>query len=86
MNLAEILIEVRKLSPDEKEVVVEAIRLSDGLPSGLTPDERRDELFRRLQAKGMLSEIPNPRATPGDFEPVSIKGRPLSETIIEDRR
>lgn len=86
MNLAQILTEVRKLSPDEKEAVVEAIRLSDCLPSGLTPDERRDELFRRLQAKGMLSEIPERRATPGEFEPVSITGRPLSETIVEDRR
>jgi len=64
MNLERILIEVRKLSPGEKEVVAEAIRLSDNLPSGLTPGERSAELFRRLHATGMLKEIPNQRATP----------------------
>lgn len=85
MNLTEILSEVRKLSPAEKEVVAEATRVPATLPAKLDADERRIELFKNLKAKGLLRRIPSRSASPGDFEPVSITGKPLSDTIIEDR-
>ena len=56
----------------------------------LTPEELAEqELQRRLVAAGLLSEIkPPPRFMPPrePFTPVPIKGEPLSETIIRERR
>lgn len=86
MSLTEILTEVVKLSLDEKEQVLNMLKQSEEMERDKTVDERQAELFRRLQTKGMLKKIPVRRPTPGDFEPVPIQGRPLSETIIEDRR
>jgi predicted DNA-binding antitoxin AbrB/MazE fold protein len=54
------------------------------------PDEikrREAELFRRLEAEGTLIRFPAPATRPPpDFEPLVIKGEPLSETIIKERR
>jgi hypothetical protein len=56
----------------------------------LTPEELAEqELQRRLVAAGLLSEIKlPPRFMPPrePFTPVPIKGEPLSETIIRERR
>ena len=45
-----------------------------------------DELLREMLAEGLISHIPE-RITDeeDDFEPVEIKGKPLSETVLEDR-
>ncbi|MFM9905131.1 MAG: hypothetical protein ACKVQJ_11245 [Pyrinomonadaceae bacterium] len=86
MSVTEILREVEKLSPIEKEQVLGALRRSGDPTNGTDPVALQAELFRRLQKKGMLSSVPSRRPTPGDFDPIPIKGKPLSQTIIEDRR
>jgi Arc/MetJ-type ribon-helix-helix transcriptional regulator len=48
----------------------------------------RDEFYRHLIEIGLMSRLPD---TPDDFddpddEPISIKGEPLSETVIRERR
>ena len=44
------------------------------------------EVAQALLANGTISEIPDAWSTPDeDFEPVEIKGKPLSERILEDR-
>jgi len=68
----------------------------------LSPEEQADlhkvlerlllaEVDRRLLAKGLINRIP-PEPTEADiarfesWKPIHIEGKPLSETIIEDRR
>lgn len=45
-----------------------------------------DELLREMLAEGMISRIPEGISDEDDdFEPIKIKGKPISETILEDR-
>ena len=50
----------------------------------------RDELNQRLMAAGLITSLPDPALDidddDPDDQPVSIKGEPLSETIIRERR
>jgi len=50
----------------------------------------RDELNRRLMAAGLITSLPDPALDLDDDDPddapVTIKGEPLSETIIRERR
>jgi Arc/MetJ-type ribon-helix-helix transcriptional regulator len=47
-----------------------------------------DELNRRLLASGLVSRLPDPAQDIDDDDdpPIVIKGEPLSETIIRERR
>ena len=50
----------------------------------------RDEFNRRLLAAGRIASLPDPALDidddDPDDQPVAIKGEPLSETIIRERR
>ncbi len=83
MSVTEIINEVRKLSSEERRQVLEALRQTEIPP---TDEEKRAPLHRHLIAEGMLTAVPPRRNLPRDFEPVPIEGKPLSETIIEERR
>lgn len=55
-------------------------------------ENRRDdtrvskEILQELLAEGMISRIPKGVTDEDDdFEPITIKGKPLSETLLEDR-
>ena len=46
-----------------------------------------EALLRDLLAEGLLEELPIDEAAPEEpFEPVVVRGEPLSEQIIEERR
>ena len=46
-----------------------------------------DELNQRLLAAGRIAKLPDPAEdTDDDDGPVTIKGEPLSETILRERR
>lgn len=46
-----------------------------------------DELHRQMLADGLLSQLPNSADDmDDDEEPAEIEGKPLSETIIRERR
>lgn len=72
--------EVKQLSPEEQA------ELRKNLEKLLL-----DEVDRRLLARGVISRIPPP-PTEEDiarwraYKPITVQGKPLSETIIEDRR
>ncbi len=85
MSVAEIIQEIRKLSREDKEQVIDAL-LREREISKKSTEERQEELLRRLHAKGVIKSIPKREIADRNFEPVSIKGKPLSETIIEERR
>lgn len=44
------------------------------------------EVLREMLAEGMISHIPERDEVEDDgFEPLAIQGKPLSETVLEDR-
>ncbi|MDQ2801144.1 MAG: hypothetical protein M3Y41_00080 [Pseudomonadota bacterium] len=54
----------------------------DPLPP--TPPEARAALARRLLETGAISTIPTGRSAPPP-RPITVRGRPVSETLIEEQ-
>jgi hypothetical protein len=84
-TLDKILTEAQTLPPDEQRQLRD--KLNEWL--GITQAPLSEAEFEQhLVKRGILSEVPPPL---GDLlpyirrQPVQIKGKPLSETIIEDR-
>ena len=86
MTTTEILNEISKLPVCEKQAIRR--HLDDDLhrENAVSPEESREREFERmLLAEGVIKEIPSGWNDDDYFEPVEISGKPLSETIIEDR-
>lgn len=66
--------------PDENEVLVD-----DSRQATIDLDQR---VQHALFEAGLVSEIKPPITDPTPYrrEPIKIKGKPLSETVIEERR
>lgn len=70
------------LSPKEFVQIV----LKEKLITDKKENRVSSEILRELLAEGMISKIPEGITVEEDeFEPISIEGKPLSETILEDR-
>ncbi len=77
MTPQEIIKQIRLLPKEQQDEVIKNVK----------QEISEDEVERILLARGIISEIPeNWRDEDEDFEPIEIKGKPLSETIIEERR
>ena len=86
-TIARILEEVRTLPPKEQRQL--RLQLNAIVPSAPTMDELEDEFERELMAEGILGEVkPLPDDDPQfhAYRPVTVTGKPVSETIIEERR
>lgn len=84
MTLSQIIDAVRSLSPQEQASLRRAMDCLTA-QSDLPADHLDDLLLR----DGLLESVPPPVADPDGYEnwkPVPISGKPLSETIIEERR
>ncbi|MCY7375368.1 MAG: hypothetical protein LH472_05285 [Pyrinomonadaceae bacterium] len=82
MTPQEFLNEFYKMPPVEQKEVLET--LSEELSEAQAEDLR---IQKALFDAGLLREIKSPRRRRlGDFKAVKIEGKPISETIIEDRR
>lgn len=82
MSVKEVLEAVRTLTPEERAQVR---ALLDTLPDGPFPPE--EEAQARLRAAGLLAETGRrPASGRARHTPVEIKGEPLSQTVIEERR
>ena len=82
-TLAQVLEEVKTLSPDEQR------QLRDKLDEWLRQERLENRLEWMLCEAGLLSDAKPPRtasASSRRFEPVAVKGAPVSETIIAERR
>jgi hypothetical protein len=83
-TLEHILEEIRNLTADELRQVERTVR---GLLKPTSPETDREAALRVLQDSGMVREIKRPSMVPRPQRlPVPIQGKPLSETIIEERR
>jgi hypothetical protein len=83
--------EIRSLAPEDRQRLQEALAAEtrDDIPL-LFSGQRADEAYQeRLVQAGLLREV-RPRHRDQQaferFRPVEIVGKPLSETIIEERR
>jgi hypothetical protein len=80
-----IVKQIKKLSPSEQQELRTALDFLF-LPA---PSLTEEKFHQRLAAEGRLS-VPSPearsRATRHLFKPVLVRGKPVSETIIEERR
>ena len=86
MTAQEIISTVQTLPVSVQEEIVKTLQRNlKKPPSASAPDE--DEIERRLLAKGLISEIP-PRANDAEedtYQPILVSGKPLSESILEER-
>ena len=82
-----VLEEVKTLTPGEQRQV--HTLLDSLLENQANPQTTEDEFLRMLLQKGIITNIPNPADDADEddeFEPVEVQGKPLSETVIEERR
>ena len=91
-DIETLIREIRSLPPDEQCRLQQA--LAEGLSRGNTFSPTEDEIAdgeyqQRLVEAGLLKQV-KPRHRDQQafdrFRPVEISGKPLSETIIEERR
>jgi len=83
-DLDRVLEGVRALTPAERQ---ELRNWLDAVPAPSNATE--DALDERLLAAGVIARVPAPitdLATYRRWKPIAIKGKPLSETVIEERR
>lgn len=66
--------------PPNTEVEILVLEMS------LTRKERLALQMQELVTAGVLTHIPKGRPQEFDFKPVTVIGKPVSETIIEERR
>ena len=85
-NLERVLNEVKALSPDDLR------KLRDELDAMLEPASQQmteEEFEQRLLAQGTISSIPSRDIDPAEYrsrKPIEVEGKPVSETLIEERR
>jgi predicted DNA-binding antitoxin AbrB/MazE fold protein len=49
--------------------------------------KREAELHRQMEEEGLIVHFPEPEEPPPEnFKPIDVIGKPISETIIEERR
>ncbi len=85
-KLAQIIEEVKSLSELERRQLK---HLLDTLPSQGQELTREQQLDHLLLQRGIISRIPPPITDYRPYEnrkPIEVRGKPLSETIIEERR
>ena len=80
----ELRVLIEQLADKELDAAWDALRRLDKRYD----DEDIPEYHRRLLEEGVIDRIPDPNAERRGrpFKPIRIKGKPVSETIIEDRR
>jgi TRAP-type C4-dicarboxylate transport system substrate-binding protein len=89
MNLGIVIQDkVNTLPPDLQEEVLRYIEKLASANRKIQTVELEQEVSKRLLAKGIISEIPEPMTDEEDaeIELITIEGEPLSKTIIKERR
>lgn len=81
--LEKVVDEVKTLTPEEQ------VQVRDLINQLLLSPEEIDRLIQEDMLKeGLVNEIKPPRSSLPErtFKPIEVKGKPVSETIIEERR
>lgn len=86
-TVEKILEEVKALTLGEQRQLRSL--LNSLLESHTHPQMTEDEFHQMLFQKGIIANIPSPAEDTEEddaFEPVEVQGKPLSETVIGERR
>lgn len=87
-DIEQLVSQLRSLSPNEQRRIRQV--LDEQLITSPPPQQATEDDFKqRLVELGLLKQIKHPARNADSFlswKPVQIKGKPLSETIIEERR
>ena len=86
VSLAKVLEEVKALPVEEQRELRESL---DTLLDAGAPASIEDQLEQRLFDAGLLSEIKSQSEAPPPRQNrklIEVKGKPVSETIVEERR
>jgi hypothetical protein len=99
MSFAEARIEAYRISRASKDQVLTEVRfiqmrvgsldiaiVAENSHTRTRDDESEHEIAKQLAQEGLLRMPSSPSRARTDFHPVKVKGRPLSEIIIEERR
>ena len=90
MSTQELIAEIKKLPLEERRQLLEALNRSvdEEVIAPASDEERLEtELLQKMLAEGLITHIPEGISDEDDdFEPIEVEGKPLSETIIEERR
>lgn len=86
-NVERVLNQIRAMTAEEQRQVRVALNSTETAKSPMT----EDEFEQHLLASGVITEIPQ---APTDaeieafrnYKPITVEGKPVSETIIEERR
>ena len=85
-TLDQVLEQIKSLSPDEQKQLRDIL---DGMLAKGEPRTTEEEFEQRLLERGVISHIPSPITDFTAYQNrklIEVKGKPLSETIIEERR
>lgn len=89
MTQAEVLNEIDKMTLSEKRALLERLSREIADQNNNQLDQSEEAFAEHLRDKGLLGTLPLQRPD-GDvhrnFKRISVKGQPLSDTIIEERR
>lgn len=78
--------EIKALPPDEQRQLWE---LLDAMRANWEEQEKHQQVLQKMLEDGVITRIPPPITdfTPyRNRKPIEVKGKPVSETIIEERR
>jgi len=78
---------VAEVSTLPHELQKEVLNYVEYLKSKIPEQTKEQRFFSLLIEQGLIDEIPSEEeeSEDEDFEPILIQGKPLSETIIENR-
>ena len=83
---SEIVKQIKNFPVSVQEEIIKSVQ--ENLQKSVSSEvPNEDEIERLLLAEGLISEIPSRANDPEEeiFEPVTVNGTPLSETILEER-
>lgn len=88
MTPTEVLTEIKKMPVEDRAQLRNELRdeVAETELAGLEPKQRR--LIESMMKKGLISKLPNRargKIAERKIERVNVIGKPISETIIEDR-
>ena len=86
ITVDQILVEIEQLSVEQRVQLRDRL---DQLSARPKPQMTEEEFEQHLLKIGLISQLPD--KTPltelwSTFKPVEVRGKPVSETIIEERR
>jgi hypothetical protein len=78
----------KELTPPSKPLARKSGKRAKAAPQSAKKPMTKDEFHRHLIEIGVMSQLPDTAADydDPDDEPIAIKGEPLSETVIRERR